>query len=86
MPIGNHICDFLCRAARLVIEVDGGQHDRRSEQDAIRTARIEAEGYRVIRFWNTDVMDNLDGVLATITETLTAIAAEGPPPTPSRKR
>ncbi len=64
-PIGPYVVDFLCEARRLVIELDGGQHAD-SASDAARTARLESEGYRVIRFWNNDVLTNLDGVLAVI--------------------
>ena len=63
-PIGPHIADFACRAARLVIELDGGQHS--PEIDAPRTGSIEALGYRVLRFWNNDVLENTDGVLEVI--------------------
>ncbi len=68
-PIGNAIADFACRKARLVIEVDGGQHAE-SAFDETRTAMIEAHGYRVIRFWNNDVLANIDGVLTSIAEHL----------------
>jgi BirA family biotin operon repressor/biotin-[acetyl-CoA-carboxylase] ligase len=65
LPTGNAVADFACRAAKLVVELDGGQHSD-SESDADRTKAIEARGYRVIRFWNHDVLDNIDGVLAQI--------------------
>ena len=64
-PIGTHAADFACRGARLVIELDGGQHAT-NDSDAARTALIEAHGYRVIRFWNHDVLANTDGVVETI--------------------
>lgn len=63
-PIGPYIADFACRDARLVIELDGGQHNE--EVDAPRTAIIESFGYRVLRFWNNDVLQNTEGVLETI--------------------
>jgi len=66
-PIGNFIADFACRSLRLAIELDGGQHSR-SGTDANRTRIIEAHGYRVIRFWNNEVFENLDGVLTVIAE------------------
>ena len=81
MPVGPFICDFLCRERLLVVEVDGGQHADNSK-DAARTAFIEGQGYRVIRFWNNEVMGNLEGVLLTIAQALTS----PPPPTPSRMR
>jgi very-short-patch-repair endonuclease len=62
--IGNAVPDFFCAEKRLVIEVDGGQHS--DEKDAARTAKLEAAGCRVIRFWNNDVIENLDGVLERI--------------------
>jgi very-short-patch-repair endonuclease len=81
-PIGPFICDFVARSARLVIEVDGGQHAQAAEADARRTACLEAEGYRVIRFWNNDVLGNTDGVVAAIEQVL----ADIPSPNPSRSR
>ncbi len=79
MPVGSFIADFLCRSRRLVIELDGGQHCENARDEA-RTRFIEAQGYRVLRFWNNEVMGNLEGVLTAIGEALTL------PPTPSRKR
>jgi very-short-patch-repair endonuclease len=65
VPISGYICDFVCREQRLVIEVDGGQHNE-SDADAIRDRRLMDEGYRVLRFWNNDVLGNMEGVLMTI--------------------
>jgi very-short-patch-repair endonuclease len=67
-PIRHFIVDFASHRARLVIEVDGGQHE--ASVDDPRTAIIEAEGYRVLRFWNHDVLGNPDGVLMTISAAL----------------
>jgi len=69
-PIGPHVADFACRAAKLVVELDGGQHSERREEDADRTRTIESFGYVVIRFWNSDVLTNTDGVLETILQEL----------------
>lgn len=66
-PIGNHIADFACRRLKLVIECDGGQHSEK-DADAERTRAIEAHGYRVIRFWNNDILQNTEGVLIRIAE------------------
>jgi very-short-patch-repair endonuclease len=66
-PIGDFIADFACRSLRLAIELDGGQHAV-SPTDANRTRIIEAHGYRVIRFWNNEVLGNMDGVLQEIAE------------------
>ncbi|HWK36347.1 endonuclease domain-containing protein [Sphingomonas sp.] len=76
-PIGPYRVDFLCFGARLVIEVDGGQHD--AVEDAARTRFIESEGYRVLRFWNNDVLENIDGVIATIANSLSHREREGAP-------
>jgi very-short-patch-repair endonuclease len=65
-PIDPYIVDFACLSIRLVIELDGGQHDANAEQDARRTAWLESQGYRVLRFWNNEVFENLDGVLHMI--------------------
>ena len=64
-PISTYVTDFACRAARLAIELDGGQHAE-STTDAQRTRAIEAHGFIVLRFWNSDVVENLDGVLEDI--------------------
>ena len=64
-PIAGYVADFACRSAKLVVEVDGGQHAE-SAADAARTRMIEAHGYRVIRFWNNDVLANTDGVVQVI--------------------
>ena len=68
VPIGPYVADFACMAARLVIELDGSQHntDARRARDDRRTRWLEAEGYRVIRFWNNDLAHNMNGVLETI--------------------
>jgi very-short-patch-repair endonuclease len=69
LPIGDFVVDFACRSARIAIELDGGQHNE-SPTDEARTRVIEAHGYRVIRFWNNDVLQNTDGVLLAILEEL----------------
>jgi very-short-patch-repair endonuclease len=63
--VGRYIVDFASHKARLVIEVDGGQHADNAA-DAVRTNFIEGQGYRVLRFWNNDVLGNIDGVLEVI--------------------
>jgi very-short-patch-repair endonuclease len=65
-PIGGFIVDFFCPAAGLIIEVDGGEHADRAASDETRTRWLEARGYRVLRFWNNDVLANTDGVVLTI--------------------
>jgi len=64
-PIGGYVCDFVCRARFPIIEVDGGQHSE-SAADVVRDRRLAEGGYRVLRFWNNDVLGNLEGVLTTI--------------------
>ncbi|MBR0897136.1 endonuclease domain-containing protein [Bradyrhizobium tropiciagri] len=65
VPIGSYICDFVCREKQLVIEVDGGQHAE-AAADVVRDRHLADEGYRVLRFWNNDVLGNIEGVLITI--------------------
>ncbi len=77
VPIGPYIVDFLCMERMLVIELDGGQHDERAQADARRTAYLETQGYRVMRFWNNDMLANTDGVLTLI---LTALREDPHPP------
>jgi very-short-patch-repair endonuclease len=77
VPIENYIGDFVCHAARLVIELDGGQHfsDEAEQADARRCAVIEARGFQVLRFNNHEMMTNRRGVLETIA---TALAGRAP--------
>ena len=70
VPIGRFIADFVCHAARLIIEIDGGQHELSSEEEASRTRFLESEGYRVLRFWNNEVLGNPEGVRSVIAENL----------------
>ena len=85
--IGPYFTDFACHAKRLIIELDGGQHaeEVQSQRDAKRDAYLRSNGYRVLRFWNNDVMHNIEGVLEVIAK---AISAPVPPPLtpPHRKR
>jgi|SRR5690348_421983 len=68
VPIGRYVADFACMAARLVVEVDGSQHAEGpvADSDKERTRWLESEGYRVLRFWNSDITQNIDGVLEAI--------------------
>jgi very-short-patch-repair endonuclease len=68
-PIGRFIVDFACTKHGLIIEADGGQHDE-SMADAHRTAWLESKGWRVLRFWNNDILVNTEGVVSTILEAL----------------
>ncbi len=61
-PIGPYFADFACVERKLVVELDGGQHDARREQDERRTADLQQSGWHVLRFWNDEVLTNEDGV------------------------
>lgn len=65
-PIAGFVADFACPAAKLVIELDGGQHGDQVDADASRTEKLEANGWTVIRFWNYQLFDDLDAVLIAI--------------------
>jgi len=77
VPFGPYAADFLCFSAKLVIEVDGGQHAQTEAYDAARTRLIEREGYHVLRFWNNDVLANTEGVIETIRNSLSFQEREG---------
>ncbi|WP_051379734.1 endonuclease domain-containing protein [Bradyrhizobium murdochi] len=74
VPISGYICDFVCRELSLVVEVDGGQRNE-SATDAVRDARLTEQGYRVLRFWNNDVLGNIEGVLTVLQAELSDRAA-----------
>jgi very-short-patch-repair endonuclease len=78
-PIGPYFADIVCFARHLIVEVDGGQHS--AEADATRTAWLEAEGFRILRFWNHDVLRNPEGVLDEIRRVVNSLRE--PPPQPS---
>ncbi len=82
VPLGSYIADFCSHRAKLVIEVDGNQHgdDQSIARDAIRTAQIEAQGYRVLRFSNHDVVLAIDSVLDTIFAALNVTPTPDPSP------
>jgi len=69
-PIGPFIVDFVCLRQRLIIEADGGQHTDAAEYDQSRTAWLEAQGFRVLRFWNNDILQRTDDVLDSILNAL----------------
>jgi very-short-patch-repair endonuclease len=77
--IGRYIADFACHAARIVIEVDGSQHAG-SAADEERRKVLEANGYRVLRYWNNDVLSNIDGVLEDILSAITTTPTPNPSP------
>jgi len=69
-PLGNFIVDFICFESKLIVELDGGQHAEDMEADLIRTRWLASQGFQVIRFWNNDVLQNIDGVWQVISEHL----------------
>ena len=84
-PVAGCVADFLCEEMRIIVEADGGQHAD-SPTDADRTARLQAAGYQVIRYWNNDIMGNLEGVLEDLRGRLAAISDGGTPhPTLSQR-
>ena len=70
--IGDYIADFVCEDKKLIIEIDGGQHnlEENIQNDNKRTFYFENNGYRLIRFWNNDVLNNIDGVCEVIIKSL----------------
>jgi very-short-patch-repair endonuclease len=76
IPVGPYIADFICIERRLIVEIDGGQHSE-SEHDRKRDAFLTSEGYRVLRFWNADVLTNMEGVIDMV------IMELGVPPHPA---
>jgi very-short-patch-repair endonuclease len=88
-PRGRYVVDFLCVEAALAIEVDGSHHaTQRSQVDRCRSADLERNGLTVLRFWNNDVLKNLDGVLTVIGEALSqrGSGAQGAPSSPQGER
>jgi very-short-patch-repair endonuclease len=81
-PIGPYVVDFVCRERRLVIEVDGGQHAD-NKRDAIRDQWLAERRYRVLRFWNNEVLENIEGVWDTIFAAVSAAAPPHPDPLPA---
>ena len=74
-PIGNYIVDFVCKELKLIIELDGGQHNTTEGvvYDKKRTEYLQAVGYKILRFWNTDIDKNIDGVYEKIIEFTTTL-------------
>ncbi len=79
-PIGPYIVDFACLSRKVLIELDGGQHAEQTSRDEKRDAFLRARGYRVLRFWNTEVFENCFGVLERVYE---AVAGDPPPQSPA---
>ena len=82
-PVGSFIVDFICVEKNVVIEVDGGQHAENAEQDAQRSAYLKKMGYRVLRFWNNEVLQETEAVLEAIFAILANGKQNSPSPQPS---
>jgi len=76
VPVGPYVADFLCKEAMLIVEIDGSQHLAQIEYDQYRDAFLRASGYEVVRFWNNEVLMNVNGVLESLTLTLSQRARE----------
>lgn len=76
-PIGRYIVDFICYEKKLIIECDGSQHINNKEKDIIRDQYLKERGFKVLRFWDTDVLQNIDDVLEAIFQ---AISTSEPSP------
>lgn len=81
-PVGRYIVDFVCVKQRLIIEIDGGQHAEQIEYDQHRDDWLHSQGYTVLRFWNNEVMQHLEGVLEQIRNMITL----SPNPSPASGR
>lgn len=77
-PMGFYVVDFVHFGARLIVEADGGQHND-APRDESRDAWLRAQGFKVLRFWNNEIMNNLEGVLETI---MASVTLPPSPPTP----
>ena len=86
-PLGQYIVDFICRAKKIIIEIDGGQHNeiKNIQYDNKRTEYLISEGYKVIRFWNNDIDKNIGGVYEKLKEVF-EIGENITPPQPSPSR
>ena len=67
LPVGPYIVDFACPELRLIIEIDGGQHAEQIHYDLGRTRFLQSKGYQVVRYWNNEVLGNIEGVLEALT-------------------
>jgi len=83
-PLGHYIVDFVCLERRLVVEVDGGQHSERHVEDTIRSQWLRNKGFCVIRFWNNEIMNNIEGVTTVIRQALQMKSEPPSLPSPSQ--
>jgi very-short-patch-repair endonuclease len=75
VQLGDYIVDFACLSEKLIVKIDGGQHSHEVETDAERPKWLEAQGFRVLRFWNNEVFENTSGVLKAISRALRQISS-----------
>jgi very-short-patch-repair endonuclease len=86
LVVDRYIVDFACRSARIIIELDGGQHSLRIAEDDARSAQLRRHGWTVLRFWNNEVRDNVDGVAETIVSAVAdRLGRTHPQPLPFRE-
>jgi very-short-patch-repair endonuclease len=85
-PLGPYIVDFTCLQTKLIIEIDGGQHMEQAEYDAKRDAWLRDQGFVILRFWNNDVLKNIDGVLEMIAKNLHSTPYLNPSPQGGRRK
>ena len=85
-PLGKYIVDFVCLQKRLVVELDGGQHAEEPDYDAERDTWLRHQGFTVLRFWNNDVLKNIDGVMELIVKSLQDTPYLNPSPQGGRKK
>jgi very-short-patch-repair endonuclease len=81
-PFGDYILDFVCLENRLVIEIDGRQHEHQAEYDANRTQELQAAGFRVVRFWNNEVLKEIESVKEKIWSVVQELQPHPPPSLP----
>src|SRR5687768_14893877 len=85
-PLGVYIVDFVCLQKRLIIELDGGQHAQEATYDAGRDAWLRDQGFTILRFWNNDVLKNIDGVMEMIVKSLQSTPYLNPSPQGGRRK
>jgi very-short-patch-repair endonuclease len=85
-PLGHYIVDFVCLHKRFIIELDGGQHAQEANYDAARDAWLREQGFIILRFWNNDVLKNIDGVMEMIVKGLQGAPYLNPSPRGGRKK
>jgi very-short-patch-repair endonuclease len=85
-PLGHYIVDFVCLQRRLIVELDGGQHAGQENYDNERDAWLRDQGFVILRFWNNDVLTNMDGIVEQIAKTLQSTPYLNPSPQGGRRK